>query len=465
MAVAPGGLLLALSSQDSNVTQLWDLDTQEQVWSLDGEAGALSWSPGGDRLAIAGVHQSAVRVVDAESGKDILTLPGYESASSDVAFLAGGERLASVGPAGGLQVWDVTAAGPSALHALAPSSYPESVQLSPDGSEMIVFTKDGSLERIATGRGTILGSLNAQLIGPPTYFPAASANWSRVASAEASDGRTVIRDLHTLQPLAQVPPCASPLGFSPDGSMLVLDGLGSCTPSMGGTPRFLPSAATVLRTRVIDAASGRELLDLGDRGSVAAEFNPSGKFPAGRYLAVNVDNRAIEIYDMSARKRLTSIDFGTDSVSGLAFDPQGRWLAGGTASGKAWVLDMAAVVGGADGKDALIFDKAVHNGPTAAVALSADGLLAASGAADGEVEVWDVASGRLVVALPTTTASNDPAPVQFSPDGNYLLYNDGGVLRRYLLHADQLIALARSRLTRTLTSDECHQYLSSGRCS
>jgi len=466
IAVDPTGRLLALGSQDSDVTELWDLHTRQRLWSVDGEAGAVSWSPRGDRLAIAGANQSPVRVVDAASGKEDMALRGHESGSWDVAFLGDGDRLVSVGYAGGLRVWDVTDGGPAALHAFAPSSgAPEAVQLSPDGAEMVVSTADGTVDRIATATGTVLASLTGQLVGPPTFAPPVSLNWQRVASVDATGGRTVIRDLRSLDPVAEVPTCASPLGFSPDGSLLALDGLGPCTPDMGGTPRFAPTSGTVLRTRVLDVASGREILDLGDHGSIDARFNPPGRFAGGRYLAVNLDDQVVDIYDTATRRRVTSLEFGGDAVFGLAFDPHGRWLAGATASGRAWVLDLAAVVAGTPAKDAMVFDKTVHQGVTAAVALSADGQLATAGAGDGHVSLWDISSGRLVVELRTAIASNEAEPLAFSPHGDYLLYDDGGVLRRYLLDADRLIALARSRLTRGLTSDECRQYLSSSQCT
>ncbi len=180
---------------------------------------------------------------------------------------------------------------------------------------------------------------------------------------------------------------------------------------------------------------------------------------------MDLDDKVVEIYDMATKKLLTSLDFGDDAVFSLTFDPHGRWLAGGTESGKAWVLDLAAVVAGKAAKDALVFDTTVHNGAAAGVALSADGTLATAGASDGRVKLWDVSSGQLLVELPTAAATNEEAPVVFSPDGNYLLYSDGGVLRRYPLHVDALVTLARSRLTRGLTTDECRQYLSSSQCS
>jgi hypothetical protein len=115
--------------------------------------------------------------------------------------------------------------------------------------------------------------------------------------------------------------------------------------------------------------------------------------------------------------------------------------------------------------DSLTCNKTVDNGATSAVAVGAGGLLAAAGATDGRVKLWDVSSGRLVVELRTAVAPKDLAPLAFSPNGDYLLYDDGGVLRRYQLHPDALIALAKARLTRGLTSDECHQYLAASQCS
>jgi len=47
----------------------------------------------------------------------------------------------------------------------------------------------------------------------------------------------------------------------------------------------------------------------------------------------------------------------------------------------------------------------------------------------------------------------------YSPDGKRLLTAGfDGVGRLFILDVDELIALAHSRLTRTLTSEECRQY-------
>jgi WD40 repeat protein len=290
-----------------------------------------------------------------------------------------------------------------------------------------------------------------------------SPDWRLVATAAAADGRTVLRDLHTLEPVGEVAPCASPLALSPDGSLLVLDGLGPCTPRFGGPAGVQPTGDSVLRSRVVDARTGAEVLDLGERGVSLALFNPPGRYPAGRFLVVDIDNATLEIYDMSTRTLVSSLGFRDTFVWGLSFDPQGRWLAGGSESGRGWVLDFDAVVNGKDRKDATIFDKLVDQGGTAATSLRADGLLATAGSGDGRIKLWNVGTGEPVAELVTSAAAT--APVAFSPDGSYLVYNDGGVLRRYLLDADRLVELAKSRLTRGLTADECRRHLDANQCA
>jgi hypothetical protein len=55
--------------------------------------------------------------------------------------------------------------------------------------------------------------------------------------------------------------------------------------------------------------------------------------------------------------------------------------------------------------------------------------------------------------------------VAFSPDGKRLAIGAAdGVVRVYVLPVDELEAVARSRLTRGWTKDECAQYLPGGRC-
>jgi WD40 repeat protein len=69
--------------------------------------------------------------------------------------------------------------------------------------------------------------------------------------------------------------------------------------------------------------------------------------------------------------------------------------------------------------------------------------------------VWDVEPGRLEAELP---AHGTWPHLAVTPDGRHLLTSADGVVRVWLLDTDELVALARSRLTRGLTDAEWDRY-------
>jgi WD40 repeat protein len=252
--------------------------------------------------------------------------------------------------------------------------------------------------------------------------------------------------------------------------VVVLDGRFLCTQISGFSPPFRPPEGADLTSRVVDVKSGTTVLSLGEQDIGAGVFNPEGVFPEGRYLAVSDDFAKVEIYDLDRRtdQLLTTLDISADVDSDdhnfvLTFDPTGRWLAGGTGNGRIWALDMKQVVAGADVRHALVFNKRAHVGGIVGLAVNGSGTLATASVGDGFVRLWNIPSGELELEL-RTDPSRGWSKVVFSPDGGTLLYNDGGVLRRYYLETDRLIALAESRLTRGFTHDECRQYLDRARC-
>jgi len=99
-----------------------------------------------------------------------------------------------------------------------------------------------------------------------------------------------------------------------------------------------------------------------------------------------------------------------------------------------------------------------HAGLVLRLAFSPDGTRLASGSFDRLAKIWDVNTGDEIFSL-YGNASN-VFGVSFSPDGGQLATAGAdGSIRTYTLQLDQLITLARARLTRTLTNGECQIFL------
>jgi len=182
-------------------------------------------------------------------------------------------------------------------------------------------------------------------------------------------------------------------------------------------------------------------------------FSPDGCLVASAHAdaKVRVWNPA------SGQERLTLVGAeGTRNMTAVAFSPDGTLIAGGNANGLICVWEAAT--------GTLVHVLAGHSAGVFDLDFSADGRLLASASFDLLGKIWDVQSGEEVATL--QGHAGRVIGVAFSPDGGQVATGgEDGTVRLYAVRVEDLVALARSRVTRSLTRQEREKYLHLGKSS
>ena len=151
---------------------------------------------------------------------------------------------------------------------------------------------------------------------------------------------------------------------------------------------------------------------------------------------------------MATGKELFNLNHA-GTVYGVAFRPDGKRLATSSDAEIVKVWDVAS------GRELLSFTG--HASAIVSIAFSPDGTQLATASRDGTAKLWDASSGQELLTLYGRGVGI--CCVAFSPNGTLLFTGGDHGVRIYTLQIEDLIALAQSRLTRSLTTEECQKYL------
>jgi WD40 repeat protein len=287
---------------------------------------------------------------------------------------------------------------------------------------------------VATGRRLLQLRHRGIVIGlgvSPDGQRVVTANWdgtARVSDAVTGEALVTFRRHRTQCPADPVACWVSDAEFSPDGrrvaSVDVLTG----------------------HVRIWAAADGREIRLLRSRGnaySYAVEWSSDGRRVAA------TSGIALRVWDVSTGRTVFARQHAGEPLANLAFSADGTRLAslGSRNDMRIWDAER--------GRQLL----RVTTGSAGGLGLrwSPDSERVAVGLFDGTVKLFDAATGDEVLAL--RGPSYDLA---FSPDGTLLAGTrprPEPALKVFVLDVERLLEIARDRVTRSLTDEECHQYL------
>jgi len=428
VAFNPDSTQLAAASEDGTL-RVWDVVTGQEAWSLRGNSGmyGVIFLPDGKRLVTAGQDGTA-RVWDAVSGQEMFTLAGNTSTVTSVVASPDGTHIATSGYDGTLKIWD-TAPGRELLTITAHTDIVWDIAYSPDGTHLATVGADGFAVLWDAVTGQFTRSLSP---GDGLTSLAFSPDGGQLAVGSAT-GKVFILDSETGQwvmTLLGHTYLVFDLAFSPDGSQLV-------TSSWDGTAKLW------------DLASGRELLTFPEQWSGVA-FSSDGKsiFTGG------ID-WSVYRWDAATGQELQKFSAGSQDVYGIAVSPDDNLLAVGQQDGTIALWEIQS--------EKKLHTLSGHAGLVARLSFSQDGSRLASASFDRLAKVWDVAAGVELFSL--YGHAGNVFGVSFSPDGKRLVTAgaDGNV-RWFTTQTNDLVVLARERVTRVLNTEECQKFLHRETC-
>jgi WD40 repeat protein/transcriptional regulator with XRE-family HTH domain len=436
VAFSPDGARMVTTSDDQTV-RIWDANSGELRQTFYGQTTIVTnaaYSPDGAQIATV-LGNGQVSVVDAATGREVLTLAGHSSNIRMIAFSPDGTRLVTASSDKTARVWDLGPSrevltltnGPAIL-----SQVGAKLAYSPDGTQLAVAYSDPIAKVWEVRTGELLFRLAGHT--DEVLFIAYSFDGSRLVTA-SRDGTAKVWDATSgkeLLTLSGHTNAVAGAAFSPDGSRLA-------TASFDGT------------AKIWDAETGQEILTLRGHTDWLASvvFSADGT----RIATSSFDGTAI-VWDAMTGKRLLTLHGHTNTVRQVVFNPDGTRLGTAGLDGNAKLWDAQT------GKELLTLSG--HAGQVLSIAFSPDGKIVATAGGDRTAELRDSLTGK---GLLTLHAPDGLTSVAFSPDGSQLaVASRDGTARIYLLKIEDLVALAKQRVTRSLTKEECQEYLHTDAC-
>lgn len=448
VAFSPDDNWFATAGEDSKA-YIWDVESGNKLATLEGHSAgvlAIVFSPDGSRLATAG-RDGTVRIWDAATGDELVRI-GADWTLGTLDYSPDGKRLAIPGPSGTVEIYDAETG--SKIKSLGAHRFSvNSIEFSADGASLLTSSRDGTARiwNVETGEERQVFKTGQGLLNWAGFSPDNS-----VVATSADNGWVEIWNAATGEKLQAIAPTAGRAfggAFSPDGKTLAVgldkkliklwdvesgaerltlkghehgvraveftsDGRILGSGSWDTTAKFWdisPTRATARKTTFTASsnwaiASGQEVILVASRSNDKVSFrdlvtgreqlvltdlpenlNDFAISSDGRHLATTLGQKAV-LRDAKTGKPVRTFEGHENVVTRVEFSPSGKLLASGSSDGQVIVWDPAT---GESLQSIRAYDKNLWG-----LALSADDTLLATMKQGEAAKVWSVETGKLV---------------------------------------------------------------------
>ncbi len=448
LAFSPDNSILANSAR-IRFALVWNLaasargELGERLYTLphNNLIRSLTFNSNGTQL-ISTSMDSTTRIWDMATGDILIILNRHQAQVNDVALTVDDQTVITASEDKTVKVWDISLDGLSErfnrkIHQDSVSS----LAMDHSGTFLATASEDASACLLDCRSGEILQTFtNHQgwLFGISI-----SSDGSRVATASL-DGTAKLWDTQSGAEIMTVDEC---IGF----------GVNKLFPGILDVA-FHPQDKDIVVTARADGLL--HIHDLGSGGFISRTILGVGRTvnnivfsPDGAYLAAAAQSSsmfAVVIWETTHYEPVSRLELPSLSWD-MAFSLDNQLLAVGMNDRGGALLIYKAMTGD------LLFNMKGHTALIWRLSFDRAGKRLITTSLDGTIRFWDVQTGSELFVLPLAGL---PQSVAVSPDGNWLYVGtkDGRVVGM-ALPLENLLALAESRVTRTLTEKECQQYL------
>jgi WD40 repeat protein/serine/threonine protein kinase len=342
-----------LAVAGAEIVQVWDVAARVKVQDLRGHAKwvyAVAYSPDGKWLATGGWDRT-IKLRDAASGEERLTIFGHAGFVLDLAFSPDSRTLASTSEDRSVRLWEVPSGRQTGVFH-GHTDFVHAVAFAPDGRELASGGLEGTLKvwdrrtslpvvfdqhtgwvvRLAFRRD---GRRVVSEAGPFRVERETTKGWDPATGVSDPSLNGIVPDKRGDE---YCPPSSFPFWVppepvtSPDGKLLarVWGGVGGIPPA--DRSRKLANSSVVVQ----DAATGRVLHTLIGHTAdlVGIAFSPDGR----RIATASLD-RTVKLWDPATGREVFTLRGHTAGVLELAFSPDGRRIISGSIDFTARVWD------------------------------------------------------------------------------------------------------------------------------